>query len=344
MQRSTPDIDKFLERLPVGIITLGPDDQVVNVNEGALGLLDMRIEDALSGSFGTTVPVKEVRAALERIRENGSTQNFFFEQNGKYIKCSVSKSDNSEYPGEIIILENASAFRQMETIKREFIQNILFGLRNPLATLKTSLSILKSGKIAPLPAPVREIVELGAQEANRLNALLMDLRDLFYVETGLAEKEFESELFYAQKAIERAVADLEKTGDSCKGLNNRVRTEGNLGAKIKGDFEKTKRIIMHLLSNAAVYSPADSPVVVRLSGSSEKTTLEIRDSGIGVAEDKKPLLFTKYFREDNTITRAVHGNGLGLFISRSFAELMGGSIYCETMQGKGSSFFMNLPS
>ncbi|MDD5674403.1 MAG: ATP-binding protein [Chitinivibrionales bacterium] len=344
MEHFTQVIESFIEQLPVGIVTLGADDGVVSVNKPALSLLDMGIEDTLSGSFCKSVPVEEVREAVDRLRNNSSTQNFFFERGGKYVKGCASHYAGPEENGILIVLEDATAFRQMETIKREFLQSILYSLRNPLATLKTSLSILNAGKIAPLPASVQEIVGLSVLEVNRLNALLVDLRDLFYIETGLAEKELEIESFYPGKAIDRAVADLEKTQDLCKDLKERLRIEGRRDFSIKADFEKTKRIIMHVLSNAAVFSPKESPIVVRLSGNGLKTTMEIVDRGIGIADAKKPFLFTKYFREDNEKTRAVHGNGLGLFIARSLAELMGGSIYCETMQGKGSSFFIGLPS
>lgn len=92
-----------------------------------------------------------------------------------------------------------------------------------------------------------------------------------------------------------------------------------------------------------MYSPEETGVTITCEDERDDIVVRVEDCGIGVAKESLPLLFGKYFRESNDATRNQEGNGLGLFIARSFIELMKGTIYCESVQGKGSVFSFSLP-
>jgi signal transduction histidine kinase len=87
----------------------------------------------------------------------------------------------------------------------------------------------------------------------------------------------------------------------------------------------------------------DGNIDVRLTGDSNVTQIQVKDTGGGIAAEDIPHLFQKFYRVDNSTTRTVGGTGLGLFICRKIVELYNGRIWVESVLGKGSTFFINLP-
>jgi signal transduction histidine kinase len=120
--------------------------------------------------------------------------------------------------------------------------------------------------------------------------------------------------------------------------------EGDLTCRVKADFEKMKQVLFNLLKNAILFSKGNAPVVIKITRQSDLVNIQIKDQGIGISSDTVPLLFQKYFREDNEITREIEGNGLGLFLAKSYIGFMKGTLYCETEKGKGSVFTVTIPA
>ncbi|MBD3393207.1 MAG: PAS domain-containing protein [Chitinivibrionales bacterium] len=345
MQTSYEGLEPFLESLPIGVVVLDAQREVKTCNRRAFELLGASVEDLLSQSFESVVGDAVLKQALDAACTGESaTRSLFMECGERFVKCTIGTVPASGSADIVLVLEDATDSRRIERVKQEFIQTILHSIRSPLSTLKTSLSIINSERIAKVPDPIREVLDMSVSEVNRLNALLIDLRNLFYIETGLAGKELETETFSAGELVDRAVDELRKAGAEGSALVSRLAREGDPKVLVAGDFEKTKQILEHLLRNACTFAPGDTPITVLASRQNGCVTIEVRDEGIGIPDDQKPLLFSKFFRADNEITRGVRGNGLGLFISRSLAELMSGSIYFESAPRKGSSFFLNLPA
>ena len=347
MDNSHLMVEKFIEGLPTGIIVLDSNFNVLAWNKLAFQLLDIAVEDLLAGQFNDVVKNQTLKDALNQIQNrDAGKQDFFIEKEGQTIKCAVGRlhHESDEEDRIIIIVEDATKYKQLDSMKQEFMQIILHRIRNPLSTLKTSLSLINSAKIAEVPQELKEILEMSTHEVNRLNALLNDLRNLYVIETGLAEKELDIESFTVADILDRATGDLIKLYRDDKEINKQLSLKGDLDSPVKADFEKLKQVLVVLLINAYNFSPTKSPIEITASQNNGQTTIEVKDYGIGIADDKKKFIFTKFFREDNEITRSKEGNGLGLFIARSLIEIMKGAMYCESQKGVGSSFFINLPS
>ena len=180
------------------------------------------------------------------------------------------------------------------------------------------------------------------EEVNRLSLLINDMRDLFLIETELAEKELEPESFAIGSALSRAVHDLGKSL-SLKTVTTRISFAGDPDLFVRADFDKTKKVFSILLKNALQYSAPDAPVEVMCTSAPGYVNIQVKDSGIGIAEKMAGFVFSKYFREDNPMTRNSAGNGLGLFIAKSYIELMKGSMYFESAPGAGTRFNVSLP-
>lgn len=346
MNSSQIGLDKFIEALPVGIVILDSSFNVKTGNRLAFQLLDIALEDLLVDTFDKLIQNQKLKDALTQIQtESARKQEFFFENNNRYIKCTIERLyEESEENGIIVTVEDATKYRQLEGIKHDFIQTILHRLRSPLATLKTSLSIINTDKIGKISPEVKEILDMSYHEVNRLNVLLNDLRNLFVIETGLVEKEIDIEKFIVADVLNRAVKDFLKLQSHSEEIRKRLSLTGDINIPVKADFEKLKQILIILLKNAYTFSPHGTTVEINVICNDGQTTISVKDSGIGLSEKSIDFLFVKFFREDNKITRDNEGNGLGLFIARSLIELMKGTIYCESQKNKGSLFVINLPS
>ena len=127
---------------------------------------------------------------------------------------------------------------------------------------------------------------------------------------------------------------------------------------IMSDWEKARRVLVNLVSNAVKFTPAGGAVDVRVrkataeearacagseSGAAEAVLIEVRDTGIGIPADKQELVFERFTQENMSTVRRYGGSGLGLSLVKDLVAMLGGAVRLESAQGQGSSFFVTLP-
>jgi len=108
--------------------------------------------------------------------------------------------------------------------------------------------------------------------------------------------------------------------------------------------EKIRLAINNLLDNAIRYTPAGGRVTVSLSRGKKEIELSVKDTGVGIPKDQQERVFTKFSRGANVIRMATEGSGLGLFITKNIIEAHGGKIWFESGEGKGTTFYLTLPT
>jgi two-component system phosphate regulon sensor histidine kinase PhoR len=338
------ELETFIEHLPIGVIIVGLDLHLRLYNDLAMKLLDwdvgtllsMDIMDAINDFPGLKIAFEHV------LRDKSQQQRLTISVAEKPLGCTIIKAGDG---GLILLMEDATNAGKIERIEREFIGSLLHKLRSPLSTIKTSLSMLQSGAGNDDPRganETKEILDMCSEEANRLAVLINDMRDLFLIETKLAETDMVLENFSLSSVFKRVESELAKSlGQK---TNGRIRFTGNPECLIQADFEKIKKVFLVVLKNALLYSPDGPPVELCCGQENGAVNIRVHDAGIGIRDVAKDLVFTKYFREDNYINKNTGGNGLGLFIAKSYVELMKGSIYFESKQGAGTTFHIMFPA
>ena len=342
------DLERFIERLPLGVIVLNADMQITACNDLSMKLLAVDVESLLNTAFMDVI--KDFNALKDGIRQvrsgQSQQQHVLLTAAEKTLSCTVLKAGDGADGAEMtVLIEDATSLNKIERMKREFIGMLLHKIRSPLATMKTSLSMLQGGAAdlgSGCSVDTKEVLGMCYEEVNRLSLLINDMRDLFLIETDLAEKELEPESFAIGSALSRAVHDLGKSL-SLKTVTTRISFAGDPELFVRADFDKTKKVFSILLKNALQYSAPDAPVEVMCTSAPGYVNIQVKDSGIGIAEKMAGFVFSKYFREDNPMTRNSAGNGLGLFIAKSYIELMKGSMYFESAPGAGTRFNVSLP-
>lgn len=231
------------------------------------------------------------------------------------------------------------------TAKSRFLANMSHEIRTPINTIMGMNEIILREDTEGVPKSYfMSVVNCSLDIRNAAESLLgliNEILDISKIESGkmhLVEKEYEPvEMF-------RSVISMIKVKSQEKDLTFTWNIDENLPQKLYGDDGKVKQIVLNLLTNAVKYTKEGG---FTLKVSVEEQTSEeciirisVKDTGIGVKKEDLDKLFTAYERLDEEKNSSIQGTGLGLDISRRFAELLNGKIWCESDYGHGSEFIL----
>jgi CheY-like chemotaxis protein len=185
----------------------------------------------------------------------------------------------------------------------------------------------------------QDYVKTIRSSSDALLSIINDILDYSKIDNGKMELEIQP--FDLRNSIKNAL-DLVASDASEKGLSIAYAIERNTPETIISDPTKLGQILANLLCNAVKFTSVGhieiSVSSQKLKGACHKIRFSIKDSGIGIPEDKMKRLFQSFSQVDSSTTRKYGGTGLGLAISKRLAELMGGKIWAESQLGKGSTF------
>jgi len=236
-------------------------------------------------------------------------------------------------------LEQArDAANAANVLKTQFLANMSHEIRTPLNGVLAMAEVMAMGELA---AVQRDRLQIIRQSGGLLLAVLNDVLDLSKIEAGkltLINEPFELE------ATVRPVIESFTTMARGKGLDFQVELAPAACGWWEGDADRLHQIIGNLLSNAVKFTPQGSvAATVDIDPASDRLRILVRDTGVGIAAEKLPVLFEKFTQADNSATRRFGGTGLGLAICRELTQMMGGTIEVQSREGCGSTFIVELP-
>jgi signal transduction histidine kinase len=230
----------------------------------------------------------------------------------------------------------AEALDHTESIRRELMADVTHELKTPLASIKGYMEGLQDGVV---PANV-ETFQLIHREASRLQRLVEDLQELSRVEAG--EMPIHLQTTDPCPIVEAAVERMRPQFNE-KGIELTAQRSDSLPA-VYADPDRIGQVITNLLGNALQNTSAGGHVEVILSPNHDCVRFAIKDSGIGLAPENLERIFQRFYRVDKSRARSSGGSGIGLTISRHFAEAHHGRIWAESRGlGQGSVFYITLP-
>ncbi|MDA0873856.1 MAG: ATP-binding protein [Bacteroidetes bacterium] len=255
-------------------------------------------------------------------------------------------SDVSEQKAaECVLMQAKKEAEQSDRSKTAFIATMSHEIRTPLGAvngfaqlLERELDEFEEELPGDLPAPVREFVSAIAERSQKLLALVHDLFELSNVEMGKATLQMTEH--EAAGLIQQSVSRYQAEADE-KGLVLRYADHQPSGV-IRVDAKRFGQILDNLLSNAVKFTDLGTvDIVQRLEGS--EMVVEVRDTGIGIAEENLERMFEPFSQEEDWRNRRFEGTGLGLALAGRLTGMMGGRIEAESEKGIGSIFRVRLP-
>ena len=220
--------------------------------------------------------------------------------------------------------------------KTAFLANISHELRTPMNGVIGMINIVLQSE---LDAEQRDQLETAQRCAFALLALLNDVLDLSKIEAG-------------RMAVEEVPFDVRVVIDDCVKANAALATqkhiqlvheaESDLPQQVSGDPLRLRQIVSNLVTNAVKFTDQGS-VQVRTRWLAGCLEVQVKDTGIGIAEENQRKIFEMFTQADTSISRRFGGTGLGLAITKSLVELQNGSIRLESKTGAGSTFTIRIP-
>ena len=227
--------------------------------------------------------------------------------------------------------------REVSQMKSDFVSFVTHQLRTPLAGIKWMLEL--AAQEPAVPAEAGSYIQDARDAAQRLITLVNDLLDVSRLEQGrLAVTPRPVRLDEVTRSV------LEETAGLARDKDHQVAVFA--AADLPGvvtDPQLLRQVILNLVGNAIKYTPPGGEIAIRMGLDDGAARWEIRDSGIGIPRQNQARLFEKFFRADNVGAVETEGTGLGLYLVRLIIERCGGRVWCESEEGKGSTFVFTLP-
>lgn len=221
--------------------------------------------------------------------------------------------------------------------QKRLVNDVSHELRTPLSLVQGYLeSTLRRGH--NLTAPQREGLEIAAAEARRTTRLLSQMLDLARLNNG--QETLFLEPAELEDIVHRAVVAVTTTNPQA---GDRLRVAIDAPAVARVDAQKLSLALVELIDNALRYGDPHQPVQIDLSTQANWATIQVKDQGIGIPNACQEDIFDPFYRVDTARSRCSGGTGLGLTLTRSLVEAMGGQVSVQSQPGQGSVFTLHLP-
>lgn len=338
MNNNTSNYEDFIEMLPVGVILIDRNLHIKGYNSKAVEMMGLEEADIIIENKESAALTSLISLASKLFNTRSSYSQQIIEMNDRVLTFTSQRVVKNGIEDLIIIVKDSTSLQSLEKIRRDYLGSILHSIRTPLATLTNSLNILSATASDILTGDNAEALSMSITEIVRLNDLIDSLKDLFYIESNLLNDQINISRITFKQLFDRVVKLLFQNDDLSIDKVDRLKITGDQSIVFDVDIDMLSKAVYNIVKNAIIYSPETSPISISAGKDESCTTITISDKGIGIADEVMPFMFSKFFREDNAINRTTHGHGLGLFIAKSWIELMHGTIICESNQSEGTVF------
>ncbi len=329
----------ILDHMADGVLIVDEDGLVQMMNPAALRILDVPADQSTTYSFAAVTRHHRLIELWRRCQRTGAEQTEVVEtqrENSQFLQMIVTPLIDNRSPGYLIILQDLTRIRRLETVRRDFISNISHELRTPLASLTALVETLQDGAISDPPAARRFLSHI-AREVNAMTQSVEELLELSRIESGKVPLHVKPTLVSALivAPVERLAPQAERAGLL---LHAELPTEL---PPVLVDPERVQRVVTNLVHNAIKFTPAGGRVTVRAAARLGRVIISVADTGVGIPQADLPRIFERFYKADRA--RSGGGTGLGLAIAKHIVQAHGGLIWVESAENHGSTFYFSLP-
>ena len=342
-------LDSVLSHMSDGVLATDRRGNVTIVNNMALQLLGVEHDDELIGkSIIDVLDIRHDYTVRQLVNSEQKEMILDMSNSGSNLILNAYFSpiqrESGFVSGLVCVLHDVTSQQKEEQERKEFVSNVSHELRTPLTSVKSYVEALSDGawqdkEIAP------QFLKVVQDETERMIRMINDLLSLSRMDAGTTKLNFEyvniNELFnYILNRFDMIIKK-EEDPKKKKYTIERFFTKKDLWVEI--DTDKFTQVIDNIMNNAIKYSPDGGVITARLLETHNHVIMSISDQGLGIPRKDLSHIFDRFFRVDKARSRKQGGTGLGLAISKEVVNMLGGQIWVDSVEGKGSTFYISLP-
>jgi signal transduction histidine kinase/HAMP domain-containing protein len=319
-------IQAILDSITDGVLMEEQADQIAVLNPAAQELLAL-----LSEQFNAMKPVRV-------LEETEDTRRFEIGDRVISTQTSPVLMPDGKQLGKVTVIRDVTRETEVDRLKDEFISQISHELRTPLTNIKGYGDLLKAMGDS-LDFQQLRFVETIHHHTEHLEEMIAQLLDFTQLEAGNLGLRFEP---MSLESVVRHVAESWVERFKEKEIKFFVHVDGVV-PEMMGDERRLRWALTNLVENAFNYTPEGGEVTLSLVADQDSITVQVADTGVGIAPEDQVHLFTRFYRVSLERTVDVRGSGVGLYVAKAIVEGHGGEIGVESELGEGSTFAINLP-
>ena len=342
-------LDSVLSHMSDGVLATDRRGNVTIVNNMALQLLGVEHDDELIGkSIIDVLDIRHDYTVRQLVNSEQKEMILDMSNSGSNLILNAYFSPIQRESGFVsvlvCVLHDVTSQQKEEQERKAFVSNVSHELRTPLTSVKSYVEALSDGawqdkEIAP------QFLKVVQDETERMIRMINDLLSLSRMDAGTTKLNLEyvniNELFnYILNRFDMIIKK-EEDPKKKKYTIERFFTKKDLWVEI--DTDKFTQVIDNIMNNAIKYSPDGGVITARLLETHNHVIMSISDQGLGIPRKDLSHIFDRFFRVDKARSRKQGGTGLGLAISKEVVNMLGGQIWVDSVEGKGSTFYISLP-
>ncbi|MCX6712077.1 MAG: ATP-binding protein [Candidatus Vogelbacteria bacterium] len=353
--------EAILASIGDGLIVTNEAGNIALVNEATEKMLGVKINEIIGKSNSAIFPMEDEKGEIIPIEKRpmttalagGSTTTTTTTTTG--LSYYYKRLDGTKFPvslsvtpvildgkiiGAIDIFRDITKEKDIDKVKTEFVSLASHQLRTPLSAINWYTEMLLNGDAGVINDEQRKYLGEVSIGNKRMVALVNALLNVSRLDLGTFIIEPEPTDI---TAMIKSVLDELRPQITTKKLKLTETYDPKVPTQFSSDQKLLRMVFQNLLSNAVKYTPEAGSVAVSLVPKGSELVFSVADSGMGIPASQKDKIFSKLFRADNARESDSEGTGLGLYIVKSVIEQSGGKVWFESVESKGSTFFVSLP-
>lgn len=335
--REKDRLNTVLRVMTDGVIILNRSGVVKLINPAGARILKTSVDKAMNRSFVQAVRDHRIAEVWKRCQVSGEEEMAAIELGmTQFMRVVVTPFRRRAGRGYLVILQDLTQVRRLQTVRQDFISNISHELRTPLASLRALTETLRDSALDDPPAAARFLDRMEI-EVDALTQMVEELLELSRIESGQVPLRLNPVL--PDSVISPAVERLHPQAERGQ-LTLHVDVPRDLPLVLV-DAGRIHQVVSNLIHNAIKFTPTGGTITVGAIVDATTVTISVADTGSGIASYELPRIFERFYKTDRS--RAIGGTGLGLAIAKHIVQAHGGRIWAVSQEGRGSTFYFTMP-